>query len=162
MNALDALINPTISMNSLEISELVGLRHDNVKRTIKTLIKRGVIRRAKFEEVINKQSLSPNAKSKVYVFTGTEGKRDSIVVVAQLSAMVTARLVDRWMELEAQVAQRQLNTPQTLHEAIEREIARLKRLEALNRQTDAPEGAAVTYGQGSRVQPRPQSITKPL
>ena len=37
-------------------------------------------------------------------FPGEQGKRDSIVVVAQLSPEFTARLVDRWQELEAQVA----------------------------------------------------------
>ena len=31
-----------------------------------------------------------------YIFSGEQGKRDSIVVVAQLSPEFTARLVDRW------------------------------------------------------------------
>ncbi len=35
-----------------------------------------------------------------YVFAGERGKRDSIVVVAQLSPEFTARLVDCWQELE--------------------------------------------------------------
>ena len=34
-----------------------------------------------------------------YIFSGEQGKRDSIVVVAQLSPEFTARLVDRWQEL---------------------------------------------------------------
>ncbi len=38
----------------------------------------------------------------VFNFTGDKGKRDSIVVVAQLSPEFTARLVDRWQELEAE------------------------------------------------------------
>jgi phage regulator Rha-like protein len=37
----------------------------------------------------------------VYLFRGEKGKRDSIIVVAQLSPEFTARLVDRWNELEA-------------------------------------------------------------
>ncbi|KAF1014473.1 MAG: hypothetical protein GAK31_01958 [Stenotrophomonas maltophilia] len=41
---------------------------------------------------------------KHYLFTGDQGKRDSIIVVAQLSPEFTARLVDRWQELEAKVA----------------------------------------------------------
>nr|EKW0782301.1 phage antirepressor KilAC domain-containing protein [Klebsiella michiganensis] len=36
-----------------------------------------------------------------YLFRGEKGKRDSIIVVAQLSPEFTARLVDRWNELEA-------------------------------------------------------------
>ncbi|MCF5965083.1 phage antirepressor KilAC domain-containing protein, partial [Xanthomonas perforans] len=39
-----------------------------------------------------------------YVFAGEQGKRDSIVVVAQLSPEFTARLVDRWQELERRIA----------------------------------------------------------
>lgn len=40
-----------------------------------------------------------------YVFEGEQGKRDSIIVVAQLCPEFTARLVDRWQELEKQVRQ---------------------------------------------------------
>ncbi|MDP1165211.1 phage regulatory protein/antirepressor Ant, partial [Klebsiella pneumoniae] len=42
--------------------------------------------------------------STFYVFSGEQGKRDSIIVVAQLCPEFTARLVDRWQELEAQIA----------------------------------------------------------
>lgn len=51
-------------------------------------------------EVKQEQSLSPNNKTKAYVFSGEQGKRDSIIVVAQLSPEFTAKIVDRWMELE--------------------------------------------------------------
>lgn len=68
------------------------------------------------QEVEDKQSLSPNNKSKVYVFTGEKGKRDSIIVVAQLSPEFTARLVDRWQELEKAAGTYQ--TPQTYPEAL--------------------------------------------
>ncbi|VTM36239.1 DNA-binding protein Roi [Klebsiella pneumoniae] len=37
-------------MTSLEIAELVEKRHDNVKRTIETLIMRGVITSPQIEE----------------------------------------------------------------------------------------------------------------
>ncbi|HDI8700790.1 TPA: DNA-binding protein, partial [Escherichia coli] len=38
-----------------------------------------------------------------YLFEGEQGKRDSIIVVAQLCPEFTARLVDRWRELEEQI-----------------------------------------------------------
>ncbi|PWD85892.1 phage regulatory protein/antirepressor Ant [Ignatzschineria cameli] len=38
----------------------------------------------------------------VLIFSGEVGKRDSIVVVARLSPEFTARIVDRWLELESQ------------------------------------------------------------
>jgi phage antirepressor YoqD-like protein len=53
---------------------------------------------------------------KLYTFEGDKGKRDSYVVVAQLSPEFTARLVDRWQELEAE--KQQARIPQTLSEAL--------------------------------------------
>ncbi|ASV45070.1 DNA-binding protein [Klebsiella phage SopranoGao] len=92
-----AVNNPT--MTSMEISELVGSRHDNVKRTIETLAESGVITFPQTEE-------KPTAGRPVtyFVFSGERGKRDSIIVVAQLSPQFTARLVDRWQELESKIA----------------------------------------------------------
>lgn len=91
-----AVNNPT--MTSMEISELVGSRHDNVKRTIETLAESGVITFPQTEE-------KPTAGRPVtyFVFSGERGKRDSIIVVAQLSPQFTARLVDRWQELESKI-----------------------------------------------------------
>ncbi|KAA0020745.1 phage regulatory protein/antirepressor Ant [Salinicola corii] len=95
MNQLTSNVQPT--MTSLEIAELVEKRHDNVKRTIETLADRMVIASPHFEE-------KPTAGRPVtvYVFSGATGKRDSTIVVAQLCPEFTARLVDRWQELEAQ------------------------------------------------------------
>lgn len=78
-------------MTSSEIAELVGKRHDNVKRTIETLVKNGVIQSPQIEEIENKQSLGPRRFSNAYIFEGEQGKRDSIVVVAQLCPEFTAR-----------------------------------------------------------------------
>ena len=88
---MNNLITSKPSMTSLEIAELVEKRHDNVKRTIL----RGVITSPQIEE-------KPTAgrPTSIYVFESEEGKRDSIIVVAQLSPEFTARLVDRWKELE--------------------------------------------------------------
>lgn len=85
-----------VTMSSIEISALVDKRHDNVKRTIEALVDKGIIASPQIEE-------KPTAgrPTTVYLFTGEKGKRDSIIVVAQLSPEFTARLVDRWNELEA-------------------------------------------------------------
>ena len=88
------------SMTSLEIAELVGSRHPDVRRSIARLIKSGIIHKPPSAIVENKESLSPNKKTEIYVFSGEQGKRDSIVVVAQLSPAFTGALVDRWLELE--------------------------------------------------------------
>ncbi|HBD1054383.1 phage antirepressor KilAC domain-containing protein [Escherichia coli] len=112
---MNELINGNaIKMTSIEIAELVGKRHDNVKRTIETLAKNGVIRLPQIEDCGRINGLGLNQSFCVYVFEGEQGKRDSIVVVAQLSPEFTARLVDRWRELEGATAK----IPQTFSEAL--------------------------------------------
>ncbi|EPW1928672.1 Rha family transcriptional regulator [Escherichia coli] len=98
-----AIFNDKASMTSIEIAELVGSRPDSVKRTIETLAKKGIIQFPQTVEIENKQSLGPRRFSSAYVFEGERGKRDSIIVVAQLCPEFTARLVDRWRELEEQI-----------------------------------------------------------
>ncbi|NNQ07509.1 Rha family transcriptional regulator [Escherichia coli] len=98
-----AIFNDKASMTSVEIAELVGSRPDSVKRTIETLAKKGIIQFPQTVEIENKQSLGPRRFSSAYVFEGEQGKRDSIIVVAQLCPEFTARLVDRWRELEEQI-----------------------------------------------------------
>lgn len=98
-----AIFNDKASMTSVEIAELVGSRPDSVKRTIETLAKKGIIQFPQTVEIENKQSLGPRRFSSAYVFEGERGKRDSIIVVAQLCPEFTARLVDRWRELEEQI-----------------------------------------------------------
>lgn len=98
-------------MTSKEIADLVEKRHDNVKRTIESLANQGVISYPQIEDGIRSAN---GITEKVYVFSGKAGKRDSFVVVAQLSPEFTARIVDRWQELEAG----QPMIPQTLPEAL--------------------------------------------
>jgi phage antirepressor YoqD-like protein len=97
---MNAIINVnTQSMTSLEIAELVQSRHDKVKQSIERLAERGVITLPPMGE-----KATAGRPSTFYVFSGDQGKRDSIIVVAQLCPEFTARLVDRWQELEAQIA----------------------------------------------------------
>jgi len=97
-------------MTSLEISELVESRHDKVKQSIERLAARAVIELPPMGEVKNHLGQSV----KVYLLD----KRSSLIVVAQLSPEFTARVVDRWQELEAQVAAPAFLIPQTLPEAL--------------------------------------------
>ena len=95
------LILQTKTMTSVEIAALVERRHDNVKRTIETLVNQGVICQPQFEDGIKSAN---GVVQKHYVFSGEQGKLDSITVVAQLCPQFTARLVKRWYELEQQLA----------------------------------------------------------
>lgn len=144
------------TMSSREIADLVEKRHDNVKRTIEMLMERGVITSPQIEE-------KPTAgrPSMEYIFSGEQGKRDSIVVVAQLSPEFTARLVDRWQELEAAAVKPLV--PQSLPEALrlaadlaEQVQAEKERAAALEAQTvaDAPKVAFA-----EQVEAAPDALT---
>ena len=118
--------NSEQSMTSLEIAELVEKRHDNVKRTIENLVNANIISNPQIEDGIKSAN---GVIPKVYVFTGEKGKRDSIIVVAQLCPEFTARLVDRWAELEKQASSKQFQIPQTLSEALQLAADQARQLE---------------------------------
>ncbi|EKI7153408.1 Rha family transcriptional regulator [Escherichia coli] len=101
---MDICILEKPSMTSIEIAELVGKRHDNVKRTIETLAESGVIVRPQIEDEPKIDVMGRSRLIQVFRFSDEQGKRDSIIVVA-LCPEFTARLVDRWRELEEQVRQ---------------------------------------------------------
>lgn len=123
-----------VTMTSQEIAELVGSRHDSVKRTIERLAKSDVIQSPPLVEIYNKQSLGPRNKTMAYVFTGKQGKRDSLIVVAQLCPEFTARIVDRWQELE-EAASKQI-APTSYIEALEHLIASERQKEKLQLERD--------------------------
>lgn len=89
----------TARMTSLDIAELVGSRHDKVKQSIKRLAARGIIELPPMGDGIKSAN---GVITKFYLFQGNQAKRDSLVVVAQLSPEFTADIVDRWIYLEKQ------------------------------------------------------------
>lgn len=90
---LAVINNQPLTMSSREISELVESRHDNVKVTIERLAAKGLISFTALQE-------NPSSKGGRPIKLYHVNKRDSYVVVAQLSPEFTAKLVDRWQELE--------------------------------------------------------------
>ena len=158
---------PVASMTSQEIADLTGKRHDNVRRTIETLAERGVITLPQIEE-----KPTDGRPALVYVLTGEKGKRDSYVIVAQLSPEFTARLVDRWQELEGQQATLApilaLNDPASLRvlllENVEERIklaeqvaAAAPKLEAFDRIAGA-EGSLCITDAAKSLQLRPKAL----
>lgn len=89
-----------LTMSSREIAEVVDSRHDDVKRSIVRLVQRGVIVQPPMADEQDIDALGRQRTTSVYRVS----KRDSYVVVAQLSPEFTARLVDRWQELEDRAA----------------------------------------------------------
>ncbi|WP_310398288.1 Rha family transcriptional regulator [Pseudomonas frederiksbergensis] len=109
------------TMSSREIADLVESRHDSVKRTIERLQEKGVV---SFSPSVETSHEGAGARPvEVYLIN----KRDSFVVVAQLSPEFTAALVDRWQELEGQIAQpRELSRMDLIQIAFEAERQRLQ------------------------------------
>lgn len=95
-------------MSSREIAALVDSRHSNVCVTIERLMSSGVI-----GGYAAMQYTHPQNGQKYHHYE--VNKRDSYVIVAQLCPEFTARLVDRWQELEQGA---QPKVPQSFSEAL--------------------------------------------
>lgn len=108
--------NQPITMSSREIAAVTNLRHDNVKRTMESLQSKSLITFTQSEE---KGAGRPAVLFHV-------NKRDSYVVVAQLSPEFTAVLVDRWQELEQKQAPQ---IPTNFAEALQLAADQAKQLE---------------------------------
>lgn len=110
-----------LTMSSREIADLVESRHDSVKRTIERLQDKGLIQLTPMVEVKNHLGQVVTEYQLI--------KRDTYVVVAQLSPEFTARLVDRWQELENQQLPQ---IPQTLSEALRLAADQAEQIERQN------------------------------
>lgn len=109
----------TATMSSREIADLTNKRHDNVKRTIADLHDAGHISNPQIEDGIPGAN---GVRERCFML----GKRDTLVVVARLSPEFTARVVDRWQELEAQLAPA---VPQTMAQALRLAAEQAEQLE---------------------------------
>lgn len=124
MNKLLPIMNKNssvLTMSSREIADLVESRHDSVKRTIERLQDKGLIQLTPMVEVKNHLGQVVTEYQLI--------KRDTYIVVAQLSPEFTARLVDRWQELENQ---QMPQIPQTLSEALRLAADQAEQIEKQN------------------------------
>jgi phage antirepressor YoqD-like protein len=94
MNDITDARKPT--MSSREIALLTGHRHDQVLRTARALAEQGVTQSVE-TLYVHEQNGQKYPEHQM-------NKRDSLVLVARLSPEFTATVVDRWQELEQQVA----------------------------------------------------------
>lgn len=118
---------PSKTMTSREIADLTEKRHDNVKRVIESCASKGVFTLPQIEETSFKGVDGRGQTVSVYLLD----KRSSLIVVAQLCPEFTARVVDRWQELEASANQPEFNPAslsrmEILRLAMESEEARVK------------------------------------
>jgi len=97
------------TMSSREIAELTGSTHDNVLKTIRAYVAKGVV--------------SSNDTPYVHPQNGQVyrefvlSQRDTLVGVSGYSVELRARIIDRWQELEARADQFQI--PATYAEALQ-------------------------------------------
>lgn len=127
------ITNKEASITSLDIANLLENRHSDTKRSIERLANRGTIQLPPMANRGFINSLGLKNKTSVYVFSGEQGKRDSIIVVAQLSPEFTAALVDRWKELEEAV---RFKVPTTFAEALQLAADQAKEIEVLAYERD--------------------------
>lgn len=85
--------SPVTSMSSREIADLVESRHDNVKRAIERCAEKGIFDIPPSEGYLDTTGRGGQSEYKL-------DKRSTLIVVAQLSPEFTARVIDRWQELE--------------------------------------------------------------
>lgn len=84
------------SMSSREIADLTGASHDNVLKTVRSLLAKGVIfgNETPYVHPQNGQTYTE------YLFS----YRDTMVVVSGYSVELRAKIIDRWQELESKQA----------------------------------------------------------
>lgn len=97
MNALMKPNDMPLTMSSREIADLCGKRHDNVMPVCRSLRDSGVCPEIQETPYVNHQNGQTYTECRM-------NKRDSLVLIARLSPEFTAKVVDRWQELEAGAA----------------------------------------------------------
>ncbi|MCW7552105.1 Rha family transcriptional regulator [Endozoicomonas gorgoniicola] len=89
-----------LTMTSLEVSEVTKVRHPDVLRKIRELSGKGIIR--SFEQIAQKHDSTKKGGRPMKLCR--LNKTESINLVANLCPEFTARIVDRWIELEQKEA----------------------------------------------------------
>lgn len=112
MNELSTLPN-SLTMTSLEISELTGKQHAHVMRDIRVML----IELHGEGGLSNFGSSYTNEQNKIQPCFALP-KRESLILVSGYSVQMRARIIDRWQELEAKVGDGGTAIPQTLPEAL--------------------------------------------
>ena len=107
-----------LTMSSREIAELTGKRHDNVMALCRSMRDMGVCPEIQETPYINEQNGQTYLECQLT-------KRDSLVLIARISPEFTARVVDRWQELEAGAKPAELTRMDILQIAMQAEQERL-------------------------------------
>ena len=129
MSDLTVLTNQ-VSMTSKDIADLLGSRHSDVKLSVERLMDKGIIAQSAMAFMQETKGNNRTYDIGYYTFTGEQGKRDTIIIVAQIRPEITAKIVDRWLELE-----QRNQTPTTYIEALKQLIYKEEEKQALVEKT---------------------------
>lgn len=125
-----SVLNATpVTMTSREIADLCETRHNQVVETIERLFAKGVLRESR--ETPRPYSPAGGGRpTDVYDLT----KRDTLVVVSGYNEELRARIIDRWMDLEAKANDpaRLLTDPAALRTLLLENVEKRIELEAEN------------------------------
>lgn len=128
---MSALVQPmrgqALTMSSREIAELTGKRHDNVMPVCRALRDSGVCPEIQEAPWTNTQNGQTYLEYRL-------NKRDSLVLIARLSPEFTARVVDRWQELEAGAVPA---VPRTMAQALRLAAEQAEQIEQQQAQLEA-------------------------
>lgn len=110
MNQLIASASTGVmTMSTREIADLLERQHSHIKISAERLAFKGVIGTLAVREFTH----NGNDYTEYLL-----NKRDSLILVAQNSPQFTARIVDRWQELEAKAEKPAFQLPSTFSEAL--------------------------------------------
>lgn len=127
--------NTALTMSSRQISEVTNCRHSDVMRSIERLATKGIIYRG---YAPRPYTLEQNKQT---YFEYHVNKRDSYVIVSQLSPEFTAALVDRWQELE-RGHNESFVVPTTLSQALRLAADQADQIEAQTKRLEVAEPKA--------------------
>ncbi|MGA2169495.1 MAG: Rha family transcriptional regulator [Terracidiphilus sp.] len=105
-----------LTMSSREIAELTGKKHVHVLRDIRVML-----------AALQNSDLDPLSYQGVKVIRRSDNnqiakihlpKRECLTLLCGYSVILRAKIIDRWQELEAQVAQTSIQMPDDLRPAI--------------------------------------------
>ncbi|EIC3047313.1 hypothetical protein LAB19_001647 [Salmonella enterica subsp. enterica serovar Manhattan] len=96
--------NTEAKMTLREIADFIGVRFGNLEVSMNRLAARGVIRLPATQNFEKINNLGHAVTVKDYVFSGEQGRLDSIVLIAQNVPEYTRKLVERWDYLEKENA----------------------------------------------------------
>lgn len=110
MLTLQASGGADVTMSSREIADICEARHNDVVATIELLINQGVLRLSRNTA----RQHSPDGGGRPTMVYDLE-KRDCLIVVSGYNAVLRAKIIDRWIELETAEARA---LPKTFAEAL--------------------------------------------